>query len=124
MSCNVIIDAFCGCGGNAIQFALHNIKVIAIDLDPVKLHCAKHNAEIYKVQDKVEFIQGDFFQLAPGLKVRTQRKRNVQDYCKDKKLRLFNFLQADGVFLSPPWGGPSYLRSDVFDLETMIPGNG
>lgn len=28
------------------------------------------------------------------------------------------------VFLSPPWGGPSYLSCEVFDLETMVPLNG
>ena len=43
--------------------------VIAIDIDPVKLHCAKHNAKIYGVEDRIEFIQGDFFDLAPKLKV-------------------------------------------------------
>lgn len=38
---------------------------------------------------------GDFFQLAPGLK-------------------------ADVVFFSPPWGGPSYLKEVVYDLESML----
>ena len=37
-------------------------SVIAIDLDPVKISCAKHNAKIYGVLDKIEFITGDFFQ--------------------------------------------------------------
>ncbi|KAI8348269.1 RNA cap guanine-N2 methyltransferase-domain-containing protein [Blakeslea trispora] len=96
---DVIIDAFCGCGGNAIQFAFTCERVIAIDLDPVKLHCAKKNAEIYGVADRIEFILGNFFDLAPTLK-------------------------ADTVFLSPPWGGPSYLAEDTFDLKTMIPGDG
>ena len=32
-------------------------------------------------------------------------------------------LKADVVFLSPPWGGPQYLASDVFDLENMGPLN-
>jgi trimethylguanosine synthase len=73
--------------------------VIAIDIDPIKLHCAKHNAAIYGVADRIEFILGDFMQLAPSLK-------------------------ADVVFLSPPWGGPSYIGAEVFDLETMIPMNG
>lgn len=43
--------------------------VIAIDIDPVKLHCAKNNARIYGVEHKIEFILGDFFELAPYLKV-------------------------------------------------------
>ncbi|KAK4515014.1 uncharacterized protein ATC70_002623 [Mucor velutinosus] len=96
---DIIIDAFCGCGGNSIQFALTCERVIAIDLDPVKLHCARENAKIYGVADRIEFILGDFFDLAPHLK-------------------------ADCVFLSPPWGGPAYMAEDVYDLKSMIPGDG
>jgi trimethylguanosine synthase len=44
--------------------------VIAIDIDPVKLHCARENAKIYGVEDRIEFILGDFFELAPTLKVK------------------------------------------------------
>ena len=67
--CNIIIDAFCGMGGNSIQFAFTCERVIAIDIDPVKLHCARHNAFVYGVADRIEFIQGDFMQLARTLKV-------------------------------------------------------
>lgn len=77
---DVIIDAFCGVGGNTIQFALTCHYVIAIDIDPVRLECARHNARIYGVEDRIEFICGDFMTLIPKLK-------------------------ADAVFLSPPWGG-------------------
>ncbi|KAI7898267.1 RNA cap guanine-N2 methyltransferase-domain-containing protein [Cokeromyces recurvatus] len=96
---DIIIDAFCGCGGNAIQFALTCRQVIAIDLDPVKLHCARENAKIYGVADRIEFILGDFFKLAPTLK-------------------------ADVIFLSPPWGGPAYMNQEVYNLKSMIPGDG
>jgi trimethylguanosine synthase len=48
--CDVIVDAFCGVGGNAIQFAFTCNRVIAIDLDPKKIELAKHNAEIYGVR--------------------------------------------------------------------------
>ncbi|RKP39838.1 RNA cap guanine-N2 methyltransferase-domain-containing protein [Dimargaris cristalligena] len=97
--CDIIIDAFCGVGGNSIQFAKTCNKVIAIDINKQRLDCAKHNAEIYGVADKIEFIHGDFMELIPQLK-------------------------ADAVFLSPPWGGPEYADCEVFDLETMIPMNG
>ncbi|XP_056642517.1 trimethylguanosine synthase [Diorhabda sublineata] len=93
--CDVIIDAFCGAGGNSIQFALNCKKVIAIDIDPKKIELAQNNANVYGVSDKIEFIIGDFIQLAGGLK-------------------------ADVVFLSPPWGGPSYLSEPSYDLETML----
>jgi trimethylguanosine synthase len=97
--CDVIVDAFCGVGGNTIQFAFTCEQVIAIDIDPVKIECAYHNAVLYGVEDRIEFIVGDFMALAEGLK-------------------------ADVVFLSPPWGGPGYLSADVFDVETMIELNG
>ncbi|XP_066912965.1 trimethylguanosine synthase-like isoform X2 [Clytia hemisphaerica] len=92
---DVVVDAFCGVGGNAIQFAFTCHHVIAIDIDPVRLECARHNARVYGVEDRISFILGDFFQLAP-------------------------YLKADVVFLSPPWGGPDYISADVFDIETMM----
>ncbi|OAQ22931.1 S-adenosyl-L-methionine-dependent methyltransferase, partial [Linnemannia elongata AG-77] len=96
---DVIIDAFCGVGGNTIQFAMTCHRVIAIDIDPVRLACARHNARIYGVEDRIEFICGDYMTLLPRLK-------------------------ADVVFLSPPWGGPGYLAQDVFDIKRDIPMDG
>lgn len=50
--------------------------VIAIDIDPVKIACAKHNAKIYGVLDKIEFITGDFFSLSPKVSP-TASKRHL-----------------------------------------------
>jgi 23S rRNA G2445 N2-methylase RlmL len=75
------------------------VVVISIDLDPVKIEMAKHNAKIYGVEDKITFVVGDFMKLAP-------------------------FLKADIIFLSPPWGGPDYATAVEFDLKTMIPMDG
>ncbi|BBN17923.1 trimethylguanosine synthase [Marchantia polymorpha subsp. ruderalis] len=91
----LVIDAFTGVGGNAIQFALKKNYVVAIDIDPTKVELARHNAEIYGVSDSIDFIVGDFFLLAPSLK-------------------------ADFVFLSPPWGGPEYLNQEIYNIETML----
>ncbi|KAJ1663985.1 Trimethylguanosine synthase [Coemansia sp. RSA 1813] len=89
-----IIDAFCGVGGNTIKFAEWCEHVIAIDIDPQRLEMARNNAVIYGVADRIEFILGDFYQLAPTLK-------------------------ADVVFMSPPWGGPEYTDASVFALDSM-----
>ena len=57
---------------------------------------ARHNANIYGVQDKIDFIVGNYFNLVDKLK-------------------------ADVVFLSPPWGGPSYMKHDtIYDLEESL----
>ena len=33
----VVVDAFCGCGGNAIAFARAGARVLAVDIDPQKV---------------------------------------------------------------------------------------
>ena len=81
MRCGIVVDGFCGVGGNAIQFALTCDRVIAVDIDINKINMARNNARVYGVEHKIEFIVGDFFQVVPH-------------------------LVADAVFLSPPWGGP------------------
>ncbi|KAL6296244.1 hypothetical protein ACE6H2_004386 [Prunus campanulata] len=97
--CGIIIDCFTGVGGNSIQFAHLSKHVIAIDIDPKKIDYAHHNAAIYGVDDRIDFIKGDFFDLAPKLK-------------------------ADTVFLSPPWGGPDYAKVKTYDLRMLKPHDG
>ncbi|BBG95231.1 S-adenosyl-L-methionine-dependent methyltransferases superfamily protein [Prunus dulcis] len=103
----IIIDCFTGVGGNSIQFAHISKHVIAIDIDPKKIDYAHHNAAIYGVDDRIDFIKGDFFELAPKL-----------------KLSIFLLLQADTVFLSPPWGGPDYAKVKTYDLRMLKPHDG
>lgn len=67
--CSVIVDAFAGVGGNAIQFALTCNRVIAVDLCPQRLQIARHNAEVYGVAAKIDFVQGDFLELAASFQV-------------------------------------------------------
>ena len=62
--------------------------------------CAKHNARLYGVEGKIEFMVGDYFELAKG----RLREEGVT-----------------AVFLSPPWGGPEYRGEKTFDLEEMKP---
>jgi len=58
-------------GGNSIQFARqeHIAHVIAIDIDASRLAMAEHNARIYGVAHKIEFLLGDYMQLVRGLQV-------------------------------------------------------
>ena len=63
------MDAFAGVGGNAIQFALTCDKVIAVELCAQRLETARHNAHVYGVADKIQFICGDFLELASTLEV-------------------------------------------------------
>lgn len=66
-----------------------------MDIDPVKLELAYNNAQVYGVADQIEFIRADYMCIATD-------------------------LNADAVFLSPPWGGPDYVSADIFDIKTMM----
>lgn len=96
IKCDIIVDGFCGCGGNSIQFAKSGKRVIAIDIDEEKILKAKHNAKIYKVDHMIEFVVGDFLKL-----------------CEDLR-------GVDAIFLSPPWGGIDYKKSLEYDIETQL----
>ncbi|CAH2034536.1 unnamed protein product, partial [Thlaspi arvense] len=95
----VVIDCFSGVGGNTIQFAKVCSSVIAIDIDPVKVELAMNNAKVYGVADRVDFVVGDFIQLAPSLK-------------------------GDVLFLSPPWGGPMYNKVESYTMDMLQPRDG
>ena len=90
----LVLDAFAGAGGNAIQFALAGCMVLAIELSPERAAILSHNTKVYGVQDHVEVLCGDF--LSIGLSIR-----------------------PDVLFFSPPWGGPEYVLEDTFDVEHM-----
>lgn len=98
----VILDGFCGAGGNTIQFAL-SLKerqlspyIFAIDIDPKKIEIARNNARVYGVDHLIEFILGDYFVISP-------------------------LIHVDLVFLSPPWGGPGYINEGVYDIQSLKP---
>jgi trimethylguanosine synthase len=97
------VDAFCGVGGNAIAFAQTCEHVIAIDNDETRLRLARHNAAIYGVADRIEFVLGDFIQFAKTLFGRGETRQG---------------RAVDVIFLSPPWGGPSYLHGTGQNLPS------
>ena len=116
----ILIDCFAGVGGNAIAFALSGRwrRVYAIESDPRALACAKHNAQIYGVQDNISWHEGDCFEIL--------------------RKELAELGQHTIVFASPPWGGkrpqlhsaafltisgPGYRSDAIFDLAKMQPYN-
>lgn len=118
----IIIDAFTGAGGNAIAFALSGKwkRVYGIEKDPAVLQCAKHNAKIYGVADKITWFEGDCMEIL--------------------KNQLKELAPYSVLFASPPWGGmsssttasmiyhadvacsgPGYRTDEIFNLSTMQP---
>jgi trimethylguanosine synthase len=74
-----VIDACAGAGGNAIGFARAGCEVLAIELDRQRLAMAEHNARLYGVADRIEFVCDDACAIVPE-------------------------RQADLLFIDPPWG--------------------
>ena len=103
----ILIDCFAGVGGNVIAFAQSERwkRVYAIEKDPRVLACAKHNAEIYGVQDKISWYEGDCFEIL--------------------KNELAEISKQSIFFASPPWGGkPTLLRSARYGALLTIAGPG
>ncbi|KAG8705034.1 hypothetical protein FRC12_003211 [Ceratobasidium sp. 428] len=106
--CDTVIDAFCGVGGNSIAFAKTCERVIALDISPIRLAIAKHNATIYGVADRIEFILCDYITFANSFSSLPESQQR----------------RIDVVFLSPPWGGPSYISGLSVTTETETESRG
>lgn len=64
-------------------------------MSETRLRLARHNAVIYGVQDRIEFILGDYVSFVDAYLSLPECSRTT----------------IDVVFLSPPWGGMDYLSS-------------
>jgi trimethylguanosine synthase len=100
----VAIDAFSGCGGNAIACARERAYVLACDLSPLRLAETQHNAGVYGVAQYLDCVAADWTTLSQAM-------------ARHGRLDL-----AHAVFLSPPWGGPAYAEAGTFDLRTPLAG--
>ena len=67
----------------------------------MRLALARHNAQIYGVADRIEFILSDYVSF-------TDAYLSLPPHSLDEAPR-----KIDVVFLSPPWGGPSYLSGSA-----------
>jgi trimethylguanosine synthase len=98
------------CGGHLTLFP--SLAVIALDNNPTRLALARHNALQYGVADRIEFILCDFVSFAQAL---------VRSAAGGKAGPANRPLHGiDSVFLSPPWGGISYLslKTNPANLST------
>ncbi|KAL5969722.1 Trimethylguanosine synthase [Taenia solium] len=89
-ACDLIVDACAGAGGNSIQFARTCGFVIGIDNCLDRLNTVfTPNTRVYGVSSRIDCICGDTTRILRALR---------SGAC------------IDTVFMSPPWGGPTYPR--------------
>ncbi|UCG95232.1 MAG: methyltransferase domain-containing protein [archaeon] len=93
------VELCCGVGMLSIQLARVMNKVFAVDISAKNIEDAKHNAGLYGVAGRIEFITGDVL---------------------DEK--LLGGLGADVAVLDPDWSGLSENKEDhVSGLEETEP---
>lgn len=139
-----VMDAFCGGGGNIIQFLNYNDEVYAADINKIHLHCTYNNASLYvdreTLKEKLvllplnwEIVDYDAAQAQtppPDLPPHEQPDQR-DDFADDttyatvqesleslEKLRAGKF---DCIFGSPPWGGPEYMNDEIYNLDNLLP---
>ncbi|KAL3907168.1 MAG: hypothetical protein SGILL_008979 [Bacillariaceae sp.] len=136
----VILDAFCGCGGNSIAFGKipsHLVsKVVCVDTDRSKLLKAAHNASLYDIpRDKLVFVEcNSIFILKYCYKhgefILDQPTTQLPQYMPPPVMPTTHAgYQVGGLdllprvidlaFFDPPWGGVDYevLGKNGYDLE-------
>lgn len=93
----VVADPMCGCGGMVLAAAASEKveKVIACDIDPLRITIAYFNAKISGLEDKIQFI-----------------------HCNSLELDTETLPKIDFVFTSPPWGS-KFNRRVAFDPDLM-----
>lgn len=136
----VLLDAFCGCGGNSIAFgkiASSSIsKVICVDTDRSKLLKAAHNASLYGIpKNKLIFVECNTafilkYCYKDGLFVLDQPTTTLPSYMPNPVMPTTHAgyrvggldmlpRKIDAVFMDPPWGGVDYevLGKNGYDLK-------
>jgi release factor glutamine methyltransferase len=115
-----VLDMGTGCGVLGIVAARKASRVVAVDINPYAVRCAKENAKLNNVADKMFFIQGDLF--API--------KNGEKF----DLILFNapYLPSESsegkTWVEQAWAGGADGRAVIdrflFDFSQHLKGNG
>jgi trimethylguanosine synthase len=129
----IVLDAFCGCGGNTIAFARRPevSLVICVDTDLNKLQMAARNASIYNIEsEKLLFVHDNAIHV---LSLYSNGKKSAQQEPSKSNAEEPTTLHGyscndplperlDCIFLSPPWGGVEYenVGKRHFSLTTHI----
>lgn len=144
-----IMEAFCGCGGNAVAFGRSPFidLVVCIDIDRAKLRRAAHNASVYKIPpEKLLLIEANALTVLECYKngdlltemrdkylARNIHHRLLMSMMSTTKLQHTEIVDGysiggvdllpsriDGIHIDPPWGGVEYGSLGSYDLTRNL----
>jgi trimethylguanosine synthase len=117
----IVLDPFCGCGGNTIAFARRTEVdlVVGVDIDLSKLKKAASNAAIYEVPpEKIVLVNANGSKIMSCYKNKILTINNQDNVNKNGTSMQVAGFRIGGmdllpknvhcIFLSPPWGGVGY----------------
>lgn len=125
-----ILDSFCGGGGNIAQFLLNDkfANVVAVDINKIHLNCTRVNSLVYNndvddVDNRLKLLPIDWMYLRNADHEGQDIDPDVYATREDslQNLEILSHMKIDCVFGSPPWGGPTYLKDEVFDMNNLSP---
>jgi trimethylguanosine synthase len=129
----IVLDAFCGCGGNAIAFARRPevSLVVCVDTDLSKLEMAAKNASVYNIDsEKLLFVHDNAIRVLSMYSNGEKSSQQASSKSNAEEPTMLNGYSCNGplpkrldcIFLSPPWGGTEYLKVGKrhFSVRTHI----
>ncbi|VVT53283.1 uncharacterized protein SAPINGB_P003495 [Magnusiomyces paraingens] len=146
---HAVFDAFGGAAGNTIQFARDFTKVLYLDVNGNNVAMARHNYGVYWPRERQKVVAGVSIESESKeekgeeedeIKKARREALNREEYIKNEHTEFYQgdfftfqyppaetvitdnrFTRNDVIFLSPPWGGTSYSKSNVWDLASCQP---
>ncbi|MBM4036696.1 MAG: methyltransferase [Planctomycetes bacterium] len=115
-----VLDMGTGSGIHAVVAAATAARVVAVDINPEAVRCARENAEANGVGDRVVVLEGDLFAPLSGFVLRPSGRAcpGAGDAEDRAEARTTDGARFDVILISPPYlDGPvrSLLDHAMFD---------
>jgi ubiquinone/menaquinone biosynthesis C-methylase UbiE len=120
-----VLDIGCGSGVYSVDFARRGARrVVGIDFSPNMLQLARAEAERFNVQDKCQFIQGDFRDTDFSDRFDISIAMGVLDYVADAEQFINRMARVTDALVLASFPRPSLIRAPLRRLRYRLSGRG